>query len=158
MRKRILLSIILFVTVVITAWAVVRYKHVFSNTLHEIAKNSTNVPVNEVDAWNLAVENVKADRGQEGSGAIEIPAELKHYSESHWFLATQVAEIAKYHINTCQDYVDLADTIQRGEMVAVPIVTDTYVLFGVGAKADDEVFSRFEDDHEIGLYNETQLS
>jgi hypothetical protein len=43
-------------------------------------------------------------------------------------------------------------------MVAVPAVTDTYVLFGVGAKADDGVFTRYEDGHSIELYNEAQLS
>jgi len=39
-----------------------------------------------------------------------------------------------------------------------PAVTDTYVLFGVGAKADDGVFTRYEDGHSIELYNEAQLS
>ncbi len=48
--------------------------------------------------------------------------------------------------------------IQRREMVAVPAVTDAYVLFGVGAKADDGVFTRYEDDHSIELYNEAQLA
>src|SRR4029077_9395250 len=90
--------------------------------------------------------------------AIEIPAELKHYPERHWFLATQVAEIAKYKIHTCQDYVDLAATIERGEMAAVPWVTDTYVLFGVAAKVDDGVFARYEDDHEVGLYGDAELT
>jgi hypothetical protein len=72
-------------------------------------------------------------------------------------LATQVAEIGKYNTQTCQDFVDLAALIERGELVAVPAVTDTYVLFGVGAKADDGVFARYQDDHSIELYNEAQL-
>jgi len=53
--------------------------------------------------------------------------------------------------------VDLAAMIERGSMVAVPAVTDTYVLFGVGAKADEGVFTRYEDDHSIDLYNQAQL-
>jgi hypothetical protein len=53
--------------------------------------------------------------------------------------------------------VELAVMIERGEMVPVPVVTDTYVLFGVGAKVDDDVFSRYEADHNIGLYDDSQL-
>ena len=106
------------------------------------------------------MEKISADRGEPagGNAAVETPPELKHYSDRHWFLATQVAEIDKHNIPTCQDFVDLAAMITRGEMVAVPGVTDTYVLYGVGAKADDSVFSRYEDNHSIGLYNEAQLS
>ena len=42
-------------------------------------------------------------------------------------LATQVAEIAKYNVHTCQDYMDLAAMIERGEMVTIPALTDSYV-------------------------------
>jgi hypothetical protein len=34
-------------------------------------------------------------------------------------------------------------------MVPVPAVTDTYVLFGVGQRADDSPFSRYEEDKEL---------
>ena len=116
--------------------------------------NSTNY-----DLWTQAVEKVKADRGDaaKGKAVVEVPPELRHYEDRHWFLATQVAEVRQHNIQTCQDFVDLAAMIERGEMVPVPAVTDTYVLFGVGAKADDDVFSRYEGEHNIGLYNEAQL-
>jgi len=116
--------------------------------------NSTND-----ELWAQAVEKVKADRGEAANtkAAAEVPPELRHYEDRHWFLATQVAEVRQHNIQTCQDFVDLAAMIERGEMVAVPAVTDTYVLFGVGAKADDDVFSRYEGEHNIGLYNEAQL-
>jgi hypothetical protein len=155
MSKRILVSIFIFITLVISTWAVVRYKRVPRQIP---ATDLPHLANNDAADWNLAVEQVKADRGPEGAGAIEIPTELKHYPERHWFLATQVAEIAKYQIHTCQDYVDLAAAIERGEMVEVPWVTDTYVLFGVAAKADDSVFARYEDDHELGLYSEAELT
>jgi hypothetical protein len=98
--------------------------------------------------WADAMEKVKGDRGALNGGAIEIPPELKHYSDRHWFLATQVAEVAKYNVESCQDYAELAAMIERGEMVMVPEVTDTYVLYGVGARADDSDFTEFvnEDD------------
>src|SRR6266404_913903 len=116
--------------------------------------NSTND-----DLWAQAVEKVKADRGEPASGqrAAVVPPELRHYEDRHWFLATQVAEVRRHNIQSCQDFVDLAATIERGEMVTVPAVTDTYVLFGVGAKADEDTFSHYEDDHSIELYNEAQL-
>lgn len=107
-------------------------------------------------SWAEAVEKVKEVRMDAG-GAIETPAELKHYSDRHWFLATQVAEVEKYQVPTCQDFVDLAGMIERGEMVTVPAVTRTYVLYGVGEKADDDAFSRSQDGQNVDLYNETEL-
>jgi uncharacterized protein DUF5715 len=109
------------------------------------------------DSWAEAVEKVKAERGPADAGTVETPPELRHYDDRHWFLATQVAEIARYNVHTCQDFLDLAAMIERGEMVAVPAVTDTYVLFGVGKSADDGVFGRYQDNHRIELYDEAQL-
>jgi len=111
------------------------------------------------DAWAQAIEKVKEDRVEPANGkaAAEVPPELRHYEDRHWFLATQVAEVKKHNIQSSQDFVDLAAMIERGEMVTVPEVTDTYVLFGVGAKADDGAFSRYENDQSIGLYDEAQL-
>jgi hypothetical protein len=54
--------------------------------------------------------------------------------------------------------MDLAAMIQRGEMVSVPGVTESYVLFGVGEETNDDVFSRYQDDRNIELYNEAQLT
>ncbi|HXQ71328.1 MAG TPA: DUF5715 family protein, partial [Pyrinomonadaceae bacterium] len=59
----------------------------------------------------------------------------------YWFLATQIAEVARYNLPTCQDYFDLAAMLQRGEMVSVPGVTDTYVLYGVAQRVDDSEFT-----------------
>ncbi len=120
---------------------------------------SSAVTSTNVDLWSQAVEKVKEDRGEatKGQAAAEVPPELRHYQDRHWFLATQVAEVRKHNIQTCQDFVDLAAMIERGEIVPVPAVTDTYILFGVGAKADEGAFSRYANDQSIGLYNEGQL-
>lgn len=111
------------------------------------------------DQWARAVERVKEARSEaeNAQGSIAVPAELRHYEDRHWFLATQVAEVRKYNLHSVQDFVDLAAMIQRGELVEVPAVTDTYVLFGVGAKANDEAFTRYEADQSVGLYDEAQL-
>ncbi len=110
------------------------------------------------ELWTEGVEKIKATRDEsESKVAIEIPAELRHYEERRWFLATQVAEVHKHNVQSCQDYLELAAMIQRDEMVSVPAATEDYVLFGVGAKADDGPFSRYEKDQDIELYDETQL-
>jgi len=158
MSKRILLLVFFGVVAGVAVWAVVHFTTATRNR-HESANNSTSTKSTGAEAWAEAVERVKEDRGVPagGNGAVVIPPELKHYSDRHWFLATQVAEIEKYNVQTCLDFVDLAAMIERGEMVAVPAVTDTYVLFGVGAKVDEGVFARYEDDHSIELYTEAQL-
>jgi len=159
MRKRIV--ILLFMTAAVggAVWALIHFRAAKRNRLVQTAPDLSHATTNtDPEAWNRAVEKVKADRSEAGgNGAVEIPTELRLYSDRHWFLAAQVAEVEKYNVQTCQDFVDLAAIIERGEMVAVPAVTDTYVLFGVGAKADDAEFTRYEDDHSIELYNEAQL-
>src|SRR2546423_10590703 len=107
----------------------------------EYLANQANPPTTDAGLWARAVEKVKEDRGETGSGALEIPTQLRHYEDRHWFLATQVAEVEKFNVQSCQDFVDLAAMLERGELVSLPAVTENYILFGVGAKADDGPFS-----------------
>jgi hypothetical protein len=110
------------------------------------------------DRWREAIDKAKADRAGVGANvALNVPSQLRHYEDRHWFLAAQVAEVKKHNLQTCQDYVDLAAMIKRNEMVAVPAVTDDFVLMGVGAKSDDGPFTKYEDDQSIPLYDESQL-
>src|SRR2546428_286452 len=69
----------------------------------------------EVNPWTLAVEKVKEDRGEPtGKQAkVEIPAQLRHYSDTRRFLATQVAEVKEHQLQTPQDFVGLGDMISR---------------------------------------------
>ena len=144
MRRRILVLFLFCAVACVVVWAVVR----FTDARRYLANSSSNqisTPAyNAADTWVRAVERIKEDRGEAGGGPAEIPAELKHYSERYWFLAAQVAEIEKHNIYTCQDFLDLAKMLQRGEMIPVPAVTDSYVLYGVGQRADDAEFSTFE--------------
>ena len=126
---------------------------------------ATNPPPNLIysidsDRWAQAVARAKEDRTQDANAnvALEVPSELRHYEDRHWFLATQVAEVKKNSIQNCQDFLDVAAMISRGDLVPVPVVTDDYVLLGVGAKADQDAFTRYEDDHPLALYDETQLA
>ena len=159
MIKRIVLVLLLAVAAGVAIGAVARFG------LPRWAKQQSGEPADvatntRVYTWSEAVDKVKADRGEPAgvNARVEVPPELKHYTERHWFLATQVAEVARHNVRTCQDYMDLAGMIQRGEMVSVPGVTESYVLFGVGQQTNDEVFSRYEDDHSVELYDQAQLS
>lgn len=158
MIKRIVLILLVGATVGAAVGAVLRFglpkwKRSPANQPAEIAASK------RVYTWSEAAEKVKSDRGEPAgvNARVEVPPELKHYSERHWFLATQVAEVAEHNVRTCQDYMDLAGMIERGEMVPVPAVTESYVLFGVGEETNDDVFSRYQDDRSIDLYNEAQL-
>jgi hypothetical protein len=155
LKKQLVALLLLMAAACGTAWALFHY----GGLRWQLPQQSPNLlaaatPVNY--SWSEAVERVKEPRS-DLSGGIEVPPELRHYSDRHWFLATQVAEVEKYNIPTCQDFVDLAAMIDRGEVVSVPLVTQTYVLYGVGQKADDTEFSRFQDGQSVNLYNETQL-
>jgi hypothetical protein len=97
------------------------------------------------------MEKVKEDRGANENVALEIPAELRHYEDRHWFLATQVAEVRKFNVQPVQDFVDLAAMIERSELVPVPAVTETYILFGVGARVDGGVFTRYVDNQNVEI-------
>ncbi len=113
----------------------------------------------EKNPWTLAVEKVKEDRGEPvGKQAkIETPAQLRHYSDTRRFLATQVAEVKEHHVDTPQDFVELARMINRGELVRLAPATDNYILFGVGGSADSGPFTRYENGNSIKLYNEVGL-
>jgi len=131
----------------------------FTKTGWHNSATSTPTNLRSVDElWAEGVEKVKADRGEAGKNvAFEIPPELRHYDDRRWFLATQVAEVHKQNVQSCQDFLELAALIQRGELVSVPAATEDYILFGVGAKADEGAFTRYQDDQNIPLFDEGQL-
>lgn len=147
MRRRVLLVLILVIAGV-AAWRIFRFTSERRNRLFESASELSNIATNSASySWDAAVEKVKAPRGEELGGALEIPQELRHYEERYWFLATQVAEIDKYNVHTVQDYLDLAAMIEKGELVPVPAVTETYILLGVGQRADEEPFTKFDEEN-----------
>ena len=113
----------------------------------------------EVNSWTQAVRLVKEDRNEPvGKKAeIEIPHQLRHYSDTRRFLATQVAEWREHGFETPKDYVDLAHMIERGEMVPLRQVGKNYILFGVGGQADRSPFTRYRNGQSVALYSEVEL-
>jgi len=131
----------------VAVWAAFRFRAARRNQFVQSITESFNPNTTSPD-WNVAVEQVKAERDASLGGALDIPPELKHYEERHWFLATQVAEVEKYKVHTVQDYLDLAGMIERHELVPVPAVTESYILFGIGQRANEEPFEPFDDDNQ----------
>lgn len=158
-RARKLVALFFVIAAAVAVWAPIHFLAL--RTSRQVSNQEATATSKTVaDLWAQGIEKVKADRDEPAAGSppFEIPPELRHYSDRHWFLATQIAEVRKNNVETCQDFVDLAAMIQRGEIVSVPAATENYILFGVGAKVDDDAFSRFVDDHSIELYDEAQLN
>jgi hypothetical protein len=143
MMKRVF-AVTIVLAVGFAVWAVRHFrdfKHL-SEPINE-ANNVANTATFE--QWQQAVERIKEPRDAAMLGGVaETPPELKHYEERYWFLATQIAEVAKYNLPTCENYFDLAAMLQRGEMISVPGVSDTYVLYGVAQRVDDNEFTSDE--------------
>lgn len=142
----------------VAVWAGLRFtapnflRSISSTDIAPVVSRST------TELWEEAIAKVKEDRGEAaGAEPLEVPPELKHSPERRWFLATQVAEVRKHNLATSQDFLDLATKLKSGDLVGVPSVTDTYVLFGVGQIADEDPFARHENDRNVELYNEHQL-
>ena len=157
-----LLPIIATAAIAAGAWALVHFRLLKrqaprqSDVLNQASVRAAD-PDPDPDLWTRSMEKLREDRGATGNVALEIPPEVRHYEDRHWFLATQVAEVKKFNVHPVQGFVDLAAMIERGEMVPVPAVTDTYILFGVGARVDGGAFTRYVANQNIELNDEAGL-
>ena len=156
--RHLLLLLVATAAIAAGAWALIHFRVLKRQALRQDdLSDKTSERGADPDLWARSMEKVKEDRGETGNVGLEIPPELRHYSDRHWFLATQVAEVRKFNVQRCQDFVDLAAMIERGEVVSVPAVTDTYILFGVGARVDSGVFTRYVANQNIALNDEAGL-
>jgi chorismate mutase len=154
-RRYFLLLIVAIAMLAAGAWALVRFT--LNRQANGEAASAAAPGVTDPDLWAHGIEKVKADRFGVGDVAIEIPPELRHYDERRWFLATQVAEVKKHNLQPVQDFIDLAAMIQRGEMVSLPAATETYLLYGVGARVDGSAFTRYVANENLDLNDEAGL-
>ena len=83
----------------------------------------------EANPWTVAIAKIKEDRGEPAGkqAKVDIPHQVRHYSDTRRFLAIQVAEVREQKLRTPQDLVDLAGMIKRGEMVTLQPVTENYI-------------------------------
>lgn len=91
------------------------------------------------DPYAEAVSKLEEDRGEPtGRKAqdVEIPPELKQYSETRRFLAIQGAAAAEAGVRPPHDFAELAGMIEGArELVEVPRLGRGFVLYGVGLTA-----------------------
>jgi hypothetical protein len=159
--KHALLSASLFIAVIVIALTLLpglkqRKRGGYSSYL----PTATTAEAAETSSWTQAVQKVKEERGEPtGKQAqIEIPPQLRHYSDTRRFLAVQFAEWREHRFKTPKDFVDLAAMIRSGEMVELQQVSRNYILFGVGGSADKAPFTRYENGQRITLVSEAGLA
>jgi hypothetical protein len=90
------------------------------------------------DPYAEAVKKIEEDRGEltGRKAAVEIPQELKQYSEARRFLAIQGAAASEAGVRPPHDFAELAGMIAGGrELVEAPRLGRGFVLYGVGLTA-----------------------
>ena len=109
-----------------------------------------------IPPWRKAALKVEEDRGEPigRKAQVEVPEELKHYSDRRRFLAVQVAEYLTKKLDLPSDFAELVALIRRNQLVEMEPLGESYLLYGVGANASDEPFSHYdqESNEDIPLY------
>jgi hypothetical protein len=102
------------------------------------------VDAQQIDPWKEAARRVEEERGSPvgRKAQIEIPVELKHYSDRRRFLAAQVAEARGLNYKLPLDFSDLVELIKAGQLVEMEPLGKDYILYGVGENATDEPFEK----------------
>jgi uncharacterized protein DUF5715 len=115
------------------------------------------VDAKQADPWKDAARKVEEERGAPvgRKAQIEIPVELKHYSDRRRFLAAQVAEARGLDYKLPLDFADLIEMIKAKQLVEMEPLGKDYILYGVGESATDEPFEKYDPQtgQNITLYN-----
>jgi hypothetical protein len=106
----------------------------------------TTIAPPEVDLYKEAEKKVEEARGEPvgRKARITIPAQLRHYAERRRFLAIQHAAWSQLRNEIPQGYLELLELIQKGGLVEMQKVGDSYILYGVGEMANTEPFSYYD--------------
>ncbi len=107
--------------------------------------SQTTANASEITSWKEAAQKVVEDRGEPmgRQAKVEIPSQLRHYSDTRRFLAVQVAEWQKHRFQTPHDFAGLVKLIESGELVELQSVSSSYILYGVGGGASIEPFTHY---------------
>lgn len=91
------------------------------------------------DPYAEAVSKLEEDRGEptgRKAADVDIPQELRQYSEARRFLAIQGAAAKEAGVSPPHDFAELAGMIEAGrELIEVPRLGRGFVLYGVGLTA-----------------------
>lgn len=109
-----------------------------------------------VNPWKEAANKIEEDRGEPTGrkAEVDVPPELKHYSDRRRFLAVQVAEWREQQYPVPHDYAELVNLIRENQMVEMAPLGPEYILYGVGGHASKDPFTHYDgaSGEEIPLY------
>jgi hypothetical protein len=93
-------------------------------------------------SWAAAIARIEEVRGS--AGRITTPAELHHYDDRRRFLAVQMADSQEESYDLPHDVADLAQMIQRGQLVGLRALGDDHVLYDVGTDAREDPLAHYD--------------
>lgn len=119
-----------------------------SNQAGKVHEAITDVIAPPADPYAEAVLKVEEDRGEDigRKARAEIPAELKHYSETRRFMAVQEASARDAQLRSPHDFAELAAWVRAGALKEAPKLGRGYVLYGVGLAATGAL-THYDDEH-----------
>jgi hypothetical protein len=100
----------------------------------------------QVNPWKEAAGKIEEDRNEPvgRKAKVNVPAELKHYSDRRRFLAIQVAETREQRYELPHDYAELIELIRAQNLIELEPLGENYILYGVGANASNEQFTHYD--------------
>jgi len=93
-------------------------------------------------SWAAAIARVEEVRGS--AGRIMVPEELRHYDDRRRFLAVQMADSREERYDLPHDVADLAQMIQRGQLVGLRALGDDHILYDVGTDAREDPMAHYD--------------
>jgi hypothetical protein len=92
--------------------------------------------------WDMAVARVEEVRG--GGAPVQVPAEMRHYAEKRFFLARQIADARQNNFDLPHDMAELAQMIKAGELVELPRLGESHILYEVGEDAREDPLAHWD--------------
>jgi hypothetical protein len=78
------------------------------------------------------------------AGRVDTPSELQHYDDRRRFLAVQMADSQEESYDLPHDHAELAEMIQRGEVVGLPALGADHILYDVGTDAREDPLAHYD--------------
>jgi uncharacterized protein DUF5715 len=92
--------------------------------------------------WAAAVASVEERRGS--TEPLHTPPELQHYQDRRRFLAVQMADTREEEYELPHDQAELAQMIQRGELVEVKALGPDHLLYDVGTSLREDPLTHYD--------------
>ncbi len=137
-----MIAIAFVILTVFSIAGIYRWKNRRNSALLQELLNPPNASsTSAANPFQTAIRKVEEDRGPEtgNKAKVDVPAELKLYKDKKRFLAIQVAAWLEQKYQIPHDFAELSLMINRGEFITVPVLGSSYILYGVGIRANDEL-------------------